>query len=115
MWMIFSYSSLAGVTLFLGACTYWEPYALPAPPASATPLPSSLRVASQPGPPILLVEPFIRSDTLFGRIGADTTGIPLSERRGIQRQRVDGLRTLGLIVGVSAVLTTVGLYTGGLE
>jgi hypothetical protein len=55
--------------------------------APIRPLPSSLRVVSEPGPRILLVEPFIRSDT----------------------------RTLGLIVGVTATAVTVGMYTGGLE
>jgi hypothetical protein len=111
----FGISALAGVTLFLGACTYWEPYSLPASPSWAPSLPSSLRVASEPGHPILLVEPFLKRDTLFGRVGPDTIGIPLHGARDVQRQRVDGLRTLGLIVGGSAAWITVGLLTGGLQ
>jgi hypothetical protein len=102
---------VAGVALVLGACTYWEPYS----PSRYTDLPSSLRVPAESGHPILLVEPFIRNDTLLGRVGRDTVGVPLNDSRGVQRQRVDGLRTLGAIVGVSAVWITVGLLTGGLE
>ena len=106
---------LAAAALFLGACTYWEPYSLPASPTWAPNLPSSLRLATKPGHGILLVEPFIERDTLFGRVGPDTIGIPLESARGVQRQRVDGWRTLGLIVGGSAVWITIGLFTGGLE
>ena len=105
---------LAGLVLFLGSCTYWEPYP-PVRPAGPSSLPSSLRVTSDTGASVLLVEPFVRADTLIGRVGRDTVGVRIDEIRELQRQRVDGLRTLGLVAGVSAVLLTVGLYGGGLE
>ena len=107
--------SLVGVAVLLGSCTYWEPYPRPAPAPPSPRLPSSLRAASDSGPPLLLVEPFVRADTLFGRVGRDTVGLPLERLHEIQRQRVHGLRTLGLIAGVSAVWITAGLYGGGLE
>lgn len=106
--------SLAGLALLLGSCTYWEPYP-PVRPASPSSLPSSLRVTSDTGAPVLLVEPFVRADTLLGQVGRDTVGVRLGEIRELQRQRVHGLRTLGLVAGVSAVWITVGLYGGGLE
>jgi hypothetical protein len=106
---------LIGVALLLGACTYWEPHPSPVPGARSPRLPSSLRVASDTGAPLLLVEPFIRADTLVGRVGRDTVRVPIEQLRGIQRQRVDGLRTLGLIAGVSAVWMVAGFYGGGLK
>ena len=105
---------LLGLALLLGSCTYWEPYPPPA-PATSSRLPSSLRAASDTGASVLLIEPFVRADTLFGRVGRDTARLPLGQVRQLQRQRVHGLRTLGLIAGVSAVWVTVGLYGGGLE
>jgi hypothetical protein len=107
--------SLAGVAFLSGGCTYWEPYPSPAPGLASPHLPSSLRAASDTGASLLLVEPFVRADTLFGRVGRDTVGLPLLYVRQMERQRVDGLRTLGLIVGVSAVWITAGLVGGGLE
>ena len=107
--------SIVGVAALLGSCTYWEPYPRPAPAPPSPSLPSSLRAASDSGAALLLVEPFVRADSLFGRVGDDTVGLPLEHLREIQRQRVDGLRTLGLIAGVAAVWITVGLYGGGLE
>ena len=103
-----------GVTLLLGSCTYWESYP-PLAPTSPSRLPSSLRVAFDTGTSVLLVDPFVRADTLFGRTGRNTVGVPLGQIRKLQRQRVHGLRTLGLVAGVSAVWITVGLYAGGLD
>ena len=105
---------LAGLALCLGSCTYWEPYP-PVRPVPSSSLPSSLRVTSDTGASVLLVEPFVRADTLIGRVGRDTVGIRIDEIRELERQRVDGLRTLGLVAGVSATLITVSLYGGGLE
>ena len=105
---------LPGLALLLGSCTYWEPYPPPT-LATSSRLPSSLRVASDTGGSVLLIEPFVRADTLFGRLGRDTARLPLGDVRELQRQRVHGLRTLGLIAGVSAAWVAVGLYGGGLE
>jgi hypothetical protein len=106
--------SLAALALCLASCTYWEPYP-PVRPAGPSSLPSSLRVSPDTGASVVLVEPFVRADTLLGRVGRDTVGVRLKEIRELQRQRVHGLRTLGLVAGVSAVWITVGLYGGGLE
>jgi hypothetical protein len=106
---------LAGMALLSGGCTYWEPYPSPSVAPPLFRLPSSLRAASDTGTPLLLLEPFVRADTLFGRVGGDTVGLPLQQVRELRRPRVDGLRTLGLIVGVSAVWITAGLLGGGLE
>jgi hypothetical protein len=100
------------VLLMLAGCIYWEPYPRPAPQQR---LPSSLRVLQPSGEKLLLIEPYVRSDTLYGRTGADTLRIPLHQIRGLERPFVDGLRTTGLILGTTAALVTLSLYTGGLE
>jgi hypothetical protein len=104
------------VTLHLMAagCTYWETYPATAIAAEQR-LPSSLRVAPSTAGPLLLVHPYLRSDTLFGRSGGNTVGFPVGELRAVERQRVDALRTTGLILVTSGAWITLGLLTGGLE
>jgi hypothetical protein len=105
----------AGLALILGGCTYWQPYTLPAQASPTHRLPSSLRTMSPNGRPLVLVHPFIKGDTLFGRVGRNTLGVPYRTVSRIERPRVDGLRTLGLVAGGSAAWIAVGLYGGGLE
>jgi hypothetical protein len=99
---------LCVIALFLGGCTYWEPILPPVPSAD---LPSSLRISLDSGPPLLLVEPYVRTDTLFGRVASDTVELPVEQLHGIERQRIHVLRTLGLIAGVSAFWITVAYYS----
>jgi hypothetical protein len=63
----------------------------------------------------VLTAPFVRADTLFGWRAGDTVGIALRELRGLERPQVHAVRTLGLVVGVTAGWVTFGLFTGGLE
>ena len=100
--------------LLVWSCTYWEPYPAPS-PGKQQRLPSSLRVTPAGGYKTLLVEPYLRSDTLFGRSAGDTLKFPLEHLQLLERQWVDGLRTTGLILGTTALWIVVGLYGGGLE
>jgi hypothetical protein len=70
---------------------------------------------------VLLIDPFVRGDTLFGRVdlesaGADQkVGFPLDQVSTLERQRVHGLRTAALTTGIIVGLVLVGVYRGGLE
>ena len=63
----------------------------------------------------MLVHPFVRRDTLYGRSRGDTLGIPLIAIEHVERPRLDGLRTAATVVGGIAAWVTVGLLGGGLE
>jgi hypothetical protein len=95
--------------LLLGSCTYWEPYPTPAPAQQR--LPSSLRATDPTGSRILLVEPYIRSDTLFGLAGRDTVGISLRRFPRLERQRVHAVRTIALVLAIVAASIPLSLTT----
>jgi len=106
--------SLMVVTLGLGGCASWKAYDL-APNADHT-LPYRLRATRQDSTRIALTSPFIRGDTLYGRVQRDTVAVPMKEIAGLERERIDAGRTIGVVVGVPAValgITYLILCTGG--
>ncbi len=101
------------LVLLLMGCTRWESYEVPRTPEPA--LPSYVRVSMAGRPSTVLVQPFVQLDTLYGRSQGDTLGFALPAIERVERPRVDGLRTAGLVVGSMAAWITLGLVGGGLE
>lgn len=99
--------------LLLLGCTRWESYEVPPEPEPA--LPSSLRVSAPGHPSTVLVQPYVRRDTLYGRSRGDTLGFVLPAIERVERPRLDGLRTAAVVVGGLAAWITLGLAGGGLE
>jgi hypothetical protein len=100
------------VVLLLG-CTRWESYDLPPTPAPA--LPSYLRVSTPGRAPTVLVHPFVRLDTLYGRARADTLGFSLTAIERLERPRLDGLRTTAVVIGGLAAWIVVPLAVWGVD
>lgn len=50
-----------------------------------------------------LTAPFVRSDSLYGRVRADTVGVALADIANLERSRISPLRSAALVVGVPAV------------
>jgi hypothetical protein len=100
------------VVLLMG-CTRWESYEVPPTPEPA--LPSYVRVSAPGRPSTVLVQPFVRLDTLYGRSRGDTLGFALLAIERVERPRIDGLRTAAAVVGGLAVWMALGLVGGGLE
>jgi hypothetical protein len=98
--------------ILLMGCSHWEPYAAPTVPVPD--LPSSLRVWTRGGANVL-VQPFVRGDTLYGRLGSDTLVIPLSAVQRFERPRLEVGRTVATVVGGLGLWITAGLFGGGLE
>jgi len=94
-------------------CTRWESYELPPTPEPA--LPSYVRVSAPGRPATVLVQPFVRLDTLYGRSQGDTLGFALPAIERVERPKVDGLRTAAVVVGSLAAWISLGLVAGGLE
>jgi hypothetical protein len=101
------------VTQLLPGCTRWEAYALP---TTLTPnLPSYLRISAPGRMSTVLVDPFVRRDTLFGRSHADTLAIALPAIERLERPRLDRLRTAAALVGGVAGWIALAFVGGGWE
>jgi hypothetical protein len=109
----FTRACICAASLFLMACTRWESYPLPTTPTPA--LPSSVRVSAPGRGSTVLVAPFVRGDTLYGRSRGNTLGIALNAIERVERPRVDGLRTGATVIGGLAGWIALGLLGGGWE
>lgn len=89
--------------LATGACATWRPYEAGPNLQPGQSLPYQLRATRSDSSRIAITDPFIRSDTLYGRTRGDTIAVPLADVAGLERSRIDGLRTIGVLVGVPAV------------
>jgi hypothetical protein len=100
----------------LTGCTYWEPYGRSTESASFWRLPALVRVTTDDtARGLVLAAPFVRADTLFGRSAGDTVGFALSEVRRVERPRVNAVRSVALVLSVTAGWVALGLLGGGLE
>jgi len=97
------------VLLLLG-CTRWETYEVPSGPKPA--LPSSVRVSAPGYPSTVLVQPYVRRDTLYGRSRGDTLGFVLPALERVEWPRLDGLPTAAVVVGSLTAWITLGLVAG---
>ncbi len=96
-----------GLVVLLMGCTRWESYEVP--PAPEPDLPSYVRVSAPGRSAAVLVHPFVRLDTLYGRSGGDTLGFPLPVVGQVERPRLDGLRTAAVVVGSLGAWIGLGL------
>lgn len=78
-------------------------------------LPTLLRAWTPDREATVLADPLVHADTLYGRSRGDTLGMPLSAIQRLERQRLEVGRTVVVVVGSVALLTTVSLLGGGLE
>jgi hypothetical protein len=92
------------VGLVLGGCVSWRPYEAGLSLDANRPLPTRLRATGQDSTRVLLTAPFVRGDTLYGRVQGDTVGIPVAEISGLEWERLSADRTLGLVIAVPAAL-----------
>ncbi len=95
--------SLAGTGLLvlIAGCASWQTYDSARMLRPARSLPYQLRATRADSSRTELTAPFVRSDSLYGRVRGDTVGLPLAH---IERlERISPLRTAGLLVGVPVV------------
>ena len=88
--------------LALAACSTWRPFAEGLDAARPTRLPYALRVTRVDGSRATLLAPFVRADSLHGRVLRDTLSIPLTEIQGLERDRFSVARSVALVLALPA-------------
>lgn len=100
--------------ILLTGCAHWESYPVPSAGGPSPRFPSSLRVTAE-GAPAVVVEPFVRADTLYGTSRGDSVAVALHTIQSLERQRLDGGRTFIAVFGGLTAWLGLGLLGGGLE
>jgi hypothetical protein len=108
------------LALLLSACMSWHPE--PASPAEliATQRPDVVRITQSDSSRLILRDPAVQGDTLYGRPQASLddepqgrTAIPLGDIRGIATRQSDPTRTT--LLGAGIVVTTVSVLCLGAD
>lgn len=98
-------------TLSGAGCFSWSPYESPAPLSQAIGLPSRLRVTLADSSQAELNSPFVRADTLYGRLGPrrDTLAVAVTAVHGLEHERLSVWRTVGVttVVAPAAALLAI--------
>jgi hypothetical protein len=94
--------SITAMVCLLWGCATWRPYELGPDVAAGRPLPHLLRATSQDSSRVVLTDPFLRADTLYGlkRVRGDTLALPVTQIRHLERERLSLDRSLALGIGV---------------
>lgn len=103
--------SLLALALLVEACFSWRFYEPTTPLSQAEGLPYRLRATLTDSTQVELTSPFVKADTLYGRSGArrDTMGVSVADVSGLERERLNIWRTLGVTV-VAPVAVVVGVF-----
>jgi hypothetical protein len=93
--------SLAGTGLLvlIAGCASWQTYDSARMLRPAQSLPYQLRATRADSSRTELTAPFVRSDSLYGRVRGNTVGLPLADIASLERSRFSVSRTAALVVG----------------
>ena len=99
------------VVCLLWGCATWRPYQLML-DGPGTALPPLLRVTRPDSSRVVLTDPFVRGDTLYGlrRVRGDTLAFPLEQMNYLERERIHLGRSLAVGVGIPAVALGVAYF-----
>jgi hypothetical protein len=87
-------------TLALAACSTWRPVAEGLDAARPTRLPYSLRVTRVDGSRATLLAPFVRGDSLHGRVLRDTLSIPVNQVLRLEQERFSVSRSAAVVLAL---------------
>ena len=86
--------------LALAGCSAWQPFAEGLGPTGPAKLPYALRVTRVDGSRTTLLAPFVRGDSLHGRVLRDTLSMPLNEVQHVEQDRFSVTRSAALVLAV---------------
>jgi hypothetical protein len=92
-----------GLLMLVTGCASWHTYDSARTLHSGQSLPYQVRATRPDSSRIELTAPFVRSDSLYGRVRGDTVGMALSDIANLERSRISPLRSAALVVGVPVV------------
>jgi hypothetical protein len=97
--------SLAGTGLLvlIAGCASWQTYDSARMLRPGQALPYQLRATLADSSRTELTAPFVRSDSLYGRVRGDTVGLSLGDIASLERSRFSVSRTAGVLVIVPVV------------
>lgn len=95
--------------LALAACSTWRPFAETVDATRPAGLPYALRVTRADGSRTTLLAPFIRGDSLHGRVLRDTLSVPLDRVARLEQDRFSIGRSVALVLALPAAFVVVYL------
>jgi len=100
------------VVCLLWGCATWRPYSLGPDYGRGGALPHLLRVTRPDSSRVVVTDPFVRGDTLYGlrRVRGDTLAIPLEQMNYLERERIHLGRSLAVGVGIPAVALGIAYF-----
>ena len=87
------------IVLLVSSCVTWRPYGLEPGPVAEQSLPYLLRATRHDSSRMMLTAPFLRADTLYGRIKRDTVSLPVTQILRLERESLSLDRTLAVAIG----------------
>ena len=96
----------------LWSCTSWRVSEVAPRQLVEEQAPSRVRVTRANGTKLILANPKLQGDTLYGSDSTGATrgaGVPLADVKQVAVRRGDGLKTVGLVLGTAVVVAGVGL------
>ena len=96
-------SSAATCLLLFSGCASWHAYDSARALHPGQSLPYQVRATRSDSSRIELTAPFVRSDSLYGRVRGDTVGVALADIATLERSRISPLRSAALVIGVPVV------------
>jgi hypothetical protein len=91
------------VLLLIAGCASWRAYDPALTLHAGQSLPYQIRATRADSSRLMLTDPFVRSDSLYGRSRGDTLGMALADITLLERSRFSVSRTAALVVGVPLV------------
>ncbi len=89
--------------LLIAGCASWRAYEPARTLHPGQPLPKLMRATRADSSRTELSVPFVRSDSLYGRVRGDTLGMALSDIALLERARFSVSRTAALVVGAPLI------------
>lgn len=104
-----------GVVLLLSGCRSWRVQEVSPAEFMAERRPDQVRLRRPDGSQLVVRQPLVRNDSVVSQAPGDTSGIPLSEVSAVAVRKLDGIKTVGVVVLVTGVSAALACVAGGCD
>jgi hypothetical protein len=102
-WRLIRSLAGTGLLVLIAGCASWQPFDSAQTLHPGRSLPYQLRATRSDGSRTELTAPFVRSDSLYGRVRRDTVSFAVADIARLERSRFSVSRTAGVLVIVPVV------------